>query len=116
MGQRSPCLRGTKPRSPGSIATVRESPAVELNVVDPILRKGYRFKGNATALSSGPTFDEVVAFYRNRGVRSPIRHVALIQVERALPLISPAYDSGATEMEICAKWERYWSSIQEGRC
>lgn len=101
-------------RSPGSIANIRENPAVEVNVVDPIVRTGYRFKGNATVVSSGPTFDEIVAFYRERGVRSPMQHVVLIQVERALPLVSPAYDTGATEAEIRAQWERYWSSIRQG--
>jgi predicted pyridoxine 5'-phosphate oxidase superfamily flavin-nucleotide-binding protein len=100
--------------SPGSIANIGETPIVEVNVVDPIARKGYRFKGSATVFSSGPTFDGIVAFYRRRGVRSPIRHVVLVQVERALPLVSPAYDSGATEAEIRAQWERYWSSIRQG--
>ena len=101
-------------RSPGSVANLRENPTVEVNVVDPIARKGYRFKGDANVLSSGPTFDEVVAFYRKRGVRSPIRHIVLIRVERAVPLVSPAYDSGASEAEIRTQWARYWSSIQEG--
>lgn len=100
--------------SPGSIANIRENPAVEVNVVDPIARKGYRFKGHATVVGSGPSFDEIVAFYQERGVRRPMRHVVLIQVERALPLVSPAYDSGATEAEIRTQWERYWSSIREG--
>ena len=100
--------------SPGSIANIAENPTVEVNVVDPIARKGYRFKGKATAFSSGPTFEEIVAFYRERGVRSQIRHVVLVQVERALPLVSPAYDSGATEAEIRAQWEDYWSSIKQG--
>ena len=101
-------------RSPGSVANLRENPAVEVNVVDPIARKGFRFKGDANVLSYGPTYDEAVAFYRKRGVRSPIRHIVLIRVERALPLISPAYDSGAAETEIRAQWEQYWSSIREG--
>ncbi len=101
-------------RSPGSVANLRKNPTVEVNVVDPIVRKGYRFKGTASVLSSGLTFDEIVAFYRKRGVHSPIRHVVLIEVERALPLISPAYDSGAAETEIRAQWEQYWSSIREG--
>ncbi len=101
-------------RSPGSVANIRENPTVEVNVVDPIVRKGYRFKGNAGVLSSGPTFEEIVAFYRKRGVRSPIRHVVLIEVQRALSLISPAYDSGATEAEVRAQWERYWSPMQQG--
>ena len=101
-------------RSPGSVANLRENPTVEVNVVDPIARKGYRFKGDANVLSSGPTFDEVVAFYRKRGVLGPIRHIVLIRVERAVPLVSPAYDSGASEAEIRTQWVRYWSSIQAG--
>lgn len=100
--------------SPGTVANLRGNPGVEVNVVDPILRKGYRFKGRAAVSSSGGRFDEIVAFYRARGVRSAIRHVVLIQVERALALVSPAYDSGATEAEIRAQWEGYWSSIQAG--
>jgi predicted pyridoxine 5'-phosphate oxidase superfamily flavin-nucleotide-binding protein len=101
-------------RSPGSVANLRENPSVEVNVVDPIARKGFRFKGDAKVLDFGSTYDEVVAFYRKRGVRSPIRHIVLIRVERALPLISPAYDSGVLETEIRAQWEQYWSSIREG--
>ena len=101
-------------RSPGSVANIRQNPTVEVNVVDPIVRKGYRFKGNAEVLSSGSTFDDIVAFYRKRGVSSPIGQVVLVQVERALPLVSPAYDSGATEAEVRARWERYWSSMQQG--
>ncbi len=101
-------------RSPGSVANIRQNPTVEVNVVDPIVRKGYRFKGDAEVLSSGSTFDDVVAFYRKRGVSSPIRHIVLVQVERAVPLVSPAYDSGATEAEVRVRWERYWSCMQQG--
>lgn len=36
-------------RSPGTIANLKKNPAVELNVVDPFVRKGYRFKGRANA-------------------------------------------------------------------
>ncbi len=101
-------------RSPDSVANIRQNPTVEVNVVDPIVRKGYRFKGNAEVLSSGSMFDDIVAFYRKRGVSSPIRHVVLVRVKRALPLVSPAYDSGATEEEVRARWDRYWSSVQQG--
>ena len=34
--------------SPNTIATCATNPAIEINVVDPIVRKGYRFKGVAT--------------------------------------------------------------------
>jgi len=33
--------------SPQTVANLREKPAIEVNVVDPIARKGYRFKGSA---------------------------------------------------------------------
>jgi hypothetical protein len=36
----------------------------------------------------------------------------VIQVERALPLVSPAYDSGATEEEVRGRWQDYWRSIE----
>ena len=81
-------------RSPGSVSNLRHNPAVEINVVDPLLRKGYRFKGIARVLGDGTLFEEILAFFRKRGVSSPIKHIVVIQVERALPLVSPAYDSG----------------------
>jgi uncharacterized protein len=37
-------------RSPGTIANLKKNPAVELNVVDPFVRKGYRFKGTGRAI------------------------------------------------------------------
>jgi predicted pyridoxine 5'-phosphate oxidase superfamily flavin-nucleotide-binding protein len=51
-------------RSPGTVANLRRNPSVEVNVVDPILRKGYRFKGTAEILSEGALFEELFDFYR----------------------------------------------------
>jgi uncharacterized protein len=101
-------------RSPGTIANLRHNPAVEINVVDPIVRKGYRFKGTARVLADGALFDEILAFFRRRGVASPIHHVVVVEVERAIPVVSPAYDSGATEAEVRARWRDYWRSIEQG--
>ena len=39
--------------SPQTVANLRAKPAIEVNVVDPIARKGYRFKGSAEVLSEG---------------------------------------------------------------
>jgi len=93
---------------------LKRNPAIEINVVDPIARKGYRFKGTAAVLTSGPLFEEIVAFYRERGTSNPIRSVVLVNVEHALPLISPAYDQGATEEEVRERWKRYWASLERG--
>ena len=102
-------------RSPRTVANVKRNPAIEVNVVDPMARKGYRFKGTATVLNTGPLFEQALAFYRERGTTSPIRSVVLITVERALPLISPAYDDGATEEEVHERWRRYWDSLERSR-
>lgn len=98
--------------SPGTIANLQQNPAIEINVVDPDVRKGYRFKGTAVVLTEGPRFEELAAFYRQRGTQNPIRSFVLIKVERALPLVSPAYDLGATEDEIRDRWERYRESLR----
>lgn len=95
-------------RSPGTVANLRHNPAVEINVVNPLTRKGYRFKGTAWVLEEGPNFEAGVAFFRERGVTSRIRHVVLIQVRQALLVTSPAYDMGATEAELRARWAAYY--------
>jgi predicted pyridoxine 5'-phosphate oxidase superfamily flavin-nucleotide-binding protein len=98
-------------RSPGTVANLRRNPAVEVNVVDPILRKGYRFKGTAEILSEGALFQELFDFYR----RDPrIHRVVLIKVKEALPLISPAYDQGLTEDQVRARSESWYASLREG--
>jgi predicted pyridoxine 5'-phosphate oxidase superfamily flavin-nucleotide-binding protein len=99
-------------RSPRTTANLKHNPAIEVNVVDPMARKGYRFKGVATILSEGPLFEQILGFYREQGSTSPIRSIVLIKVQRALPVISPAYDNGATEEEVRERWKRYWESIE----
>lgn len=105
-------------RSPGTIANLRSNPAVEINVVDWFVRKGYRFKGRATVLTEGAQFQEIRAFYERLGVFDApgrIRAIVLVQVEQALPLISPAYDRGVTEDQVREKWERYyWEALRSG--
>ncbi len=99
--------------SPGTISNIRHHPVVEINVVDPVTRKGYRFKGPATIHQQGPIFEQGLAFYRQRGTISSIRSIVLVQVERAIPLISPAYDQGKTEEEIRASWLLYWNVLYD---
>src|SRR5437867_10854907 len=50
-------------RSPGTIADLRQNSNVEVNVVDPFVRKGYRFKGVASVLESGSLYDQARTFY-----------------------------------------------------
>jgi len=50
-------------RSPGTIANLKKNHAVELNVVDPFARKGYRFKSRGKAIVEGELFEEIMPFY-----------------------------------------------------
>lgn len=89
--------------SEGTVANIEAgNPIVEVNVVDPIVRKGYRFKGVATVHRDGPVYEAGTRFYRDRSGLEGHRILAivLVRVELASPLISPAYDDGATEDEI----------------
>ncbi len=49
--------------SPGTVANLASNPNVEINVVDPFARKGYRFKGQARVLSEGELFERILGFY-----------------------------------------------------
>jgi predicted pyridoxine 5'-phosphate oxidase superfamily flavin-nucleotide-binding protein len=102
--------------SPGTVANLRANPSIEINVVDPIVRKGYRFKGIATVLSDGPRCAEIVGFLRGRGVAADIRSVVLVRVARAEALISPAYDvPGVSEEQVCARWQQHFASLKQDR-
>jgi len=98
-------------RSEGTIANLRENPNVEVNVVDPFVRRGYRFKGIASIVASGDLYDRLLAFYRARGSRNVIRELVLIRVQAAQPIDSPAYDLGMTEDEVRARWERHFQEL-----
>jgi uncharacterized protein len=79
-------------RSPQSVQNIEHNDSVEINVVDPLVRKGYRFKGRGIVHRSDEVFQRGCRMYRDLGLTNEIRAVALIRVERALPVSSPAYD------------------------
>ena len=102
-------------RSPGTLANLRQNANVDVNVVDPFVRKGYRFKGVASILEAGPLYDKLLAFYRERGSRFAIREIVMIQVQTAQPIDSPAYDLGLTEEEVRDRMERHFQSLRAGK-
>jgi predicted pyridoxine 5'-phosphate oxidase superfamily flavin-nucleotide-binding protein len=98
--------------SPGTLANLRKNANIEVNVVDPFVRKGYRFKGVASILESGSLYDKVLAFYKERGAQSAIGEIVMIRVQSALPIVSPAYFLGLSEDQIRDRWERYFQSLR----
>ena len=93
--------------SPGTVENLRSNPSIEINVVDQLVRKGYRFKGTAVVHTDGDVFERGIRFYEARGTlkaRERIRAIVTVTVERALPVTSPAYDLGATADELREMW------------
>jgi predicted pyridoxine 5'-phosphate oxidase superfamily flavin-nucleotide-binding protein len=90
-------------RSPGTVENLRTNANVEINVVDQLVRKGYRFRGTGVVHTHGDLFERGVEFYEARGMvqaRERIRGIVIVTVERAAAVTSPAYDVGATEAEL----------------
>lgn len=100
--------------SPHTIRNLGNDPRTEINVVDPLTRKGYRFRGKGTVLHAGVTYWKVLEMYRDEGADiRRIRAVVLIEVESAAPLVSPVYIGGLTEDEVRALWEEYHSKFRQ---
>src|SRR5689334_4349122 len=95
-------------RSPQTVANIRRGSLVELNVVDPIVRKGYRFKGSGTVHEPGsPVYDQAIERMRSAGstLTARVKAIVVIEVHEARPLSSPVYDDGSTtEAEVAARF------------
>ena len=71
-------------RSPQTIQNLQENPSIEINVVDPFQRLGYRFKGNGRIINEGSEFDRVLDYYVNLGVKSKISSIVMVDVKSCL--------------------------------
>ncbi len=97
-------------KSDQTISNLEAHPSVEVNVVDSVKRRGYRFKGEATVLHEGTKFDEILNHYRKIGVKSEVKAIVLIKIDTAKEIKSPLYDLGLTEQEIEIDWKKRYSS------
>jgi hypothetical protein len=70
------------------------NPHVELDVVDPIVRRGWRFRGTGTVYREGPQLEQGLAI--------------------AEALFSPAYDSGLTEQDLAPRWLGHFTELHAG--
>jgi predicted pyridoxine 5'-phosphate oxidase superfamily flavin-nucleotide-binding protein len=97
--------------SPQTMRNLKENPYVEINIVHPFLRRGYRFKGRCDIFTEGETFDLVAnELWQREGKQYPVNAVVRIQVDTALPVRSPAYvfNKGVQEDDVRRIWlERY---------
>ncbi|HKS59866.1 MAG TPA: pyridoxamine 5'-phosphate oxidase family protein [Thermoplasmata archaeon] len=100
--------------SPGTVRNLKRDPRAEVNVVDPILRKGWRFRVRAEVVQRGPRFAAGVRFFSRQDVEDApkrIRTIVFLRVLEALPLVSPAYSRGWTEESLRKKWGRHYERL-----
>jgi predicted pyridoxine 5'-phosphate oxidase superfamily flavin-nucleotide-binding protein len=83
--------------SPQTVANIRRGSLVEVNVLDPAVRRGYRFKGAAAIHEAGTSrFAEGVERLRDTGspLADRVRAIVVVEVREARPLASPVEDDG----------------------
>jgi len=103
-------------RSPQTVANISRGSLVEINVIDPFVRKGYRFKGPAVIHAPGTDgFVEGLGRLRQQGSKLVdwVKAV-VIEVQQARPLVSPVYDDGTTsEAEMVRIFEARFARLHE---
>ena len=93
--------------SPQTMKNLASSRHVEINTVDQIGRRGFRFNGVPEVLREGAIFDFLVNdIHAREGPDVPVHAVVKVRVLEARPLLSPAYfiKRGITETEVREVW------------
>jgi len=111
IGWTSEFLAFANIRSPDTVNNLKNNPDVEINVIDPLLRRGYLFKGMARILNDGKMYDEILEFYKNFGIKSIIHEIILVTVSDVSLVTSPLYDLGISEQDIKLKWQKYFHDL-----
>ena len=96
-------------RSPDTMNNLKNNPLLEINVIDPLTRKGYLFSGTGKIIEDTPLYDEILAYYRANGIESPISSIVIVDVSSVSEVTSPLYDMGKSETEIKLKWKKYFN-------
>ena len=95
-------------RSPKTIENLTNNPSIEINVIDPFSRMGYRFKGLANILSDGKDFANILDYFKQKGIKSTISHIVVIDVTSFSEITSPSYDLGLKKDDLIKKWKQYY--------
>ena len=95
-------------RSPKTIENLTNNPSIEINVIDPFSRMGYRFKGLANILSNGEDFENILDYFKQKGIKSTISHIVVIDVTSFSEITSPSYDLGLKKDDLIKKWKQYY--------
>lgn len=100
--------------SPGTRANIATNPLIEINVVEQLSRRGYRFFGRAKLHRDDEVFREATRrVFGEEGAKYRVEGVVLIEVERAESLASPGYVHIKTEEEMRSTWRKRRAALDE---
>lgn len=100
--------------SPRTRANLRTNPWIELNVVDHLSRRGYRFLGRASLHEGDDVYREATRrVFADEGSEYPVTCVVMIAVERAHSLVSPGYWHLEGEWEMRAMWRERRAALDD---
>lgn len=101
-------------RSPGTRTNLEATPALEINFIDPFLRKGLRISGQAAIMPRGsPEFITLWPRWQASWGDLARRINALIRIDitAASILTTPPYDDGITEAEMIALYKEKYGKV-----
>ena len=96
-------------RSPQTVENLTKNPSIEINVIDPFSRMGYRFKGMANILSDGDDFKKILDYFEKKGIKSKISDIIVVDVKSFSKVTSPSYDLGLKKDDLVEKWKQYYN-------
>ncbi|MEZ5812891.1 MAG: pyridoxamine 5'-phosphate oxidase family protein [Rhizobiaceae bacterium] len=101
-------------RSPGTIANLAHRPEVEINFIDPFLRKGVRVRGTAEILDAGTeAHDALICRWHEvwGDLADRINCLVRISVDFTRVITTPPYDDGVGEEEMIALYKTKFAEI-----
>jgi predicted pyridoxine 5'-phosphate oxidase superfamily flavin-nucleotide-binding protein len=99
--------------SPRTRANLALNPWIEINVVDPLSRRGYRFLGRAEIHTGGDVYERGRAsVIDEEGDEYHTHALILITVELVLPVVSPGYLHVADEAGMRSAWKVRRSELE----
>ena len=93
-------------RSPDTTKNIKSNPNIEISVIDPILRRGYLFKGTARVINDSTILKQALNIYKKNRIKSPIKKIVKVDVTSISNVTSPLYDLGVSEDEMRAIWKK----------
>jgi predicted pyridoxine 5'-phosphate oxidase superfamily flavin-nucleotide-binding protein len=99
--------------SPNTRANLRTNPYVEINVVEQLSRRGYRFFGRAILHEDDAVFHEATErVFSEEQAPYPVHSVVMVAVERAQALVSPGYSHIGSEVEMRRVWRERRAALE----